>query len=51
MSKQKEYELIVEIRYIVKAKDVHDAIEKWNRGDFGIGDITTEKILDATEIV
>ena len=50
MSKQKEYELVVEIRYIVKADDVHDAIERWNRGDFGIGDITTEKVVDVIKI-
>ena len=50
MSKQKEYELVVEIRYIVKADDVHDAIERWNRGDLGMGDATTEKLLDITEV-
>lgn len=50
MSEQKEYELVVEIRYIVKADDVHDAIERWNRGDFGIGDITTEKVVDVIKI-
>ena len=50
MSKQKEYELVVDVRYIVKAGDVHDAIERWNNCEFGIGDATTEKLLEIKEV-
>ena len=48
MSEQKEYELVVEVRYIVKADNVHDAIDRWNNGDYG--DITTEEIVDVIKI-
>ena len=50
MGKQKEYKLVVEVRYIVKANNIHDAIERWNRGDFGSGDIDTERLLHITEV-
>lgn len=50
MSEQKEYELIVEIKYIVKANDADEVRQKWLLGDMDIGDITTEDVLDVIEI-
>ena len=49
MSKQKEYELVVDVRYIVKADNVHDAIERWINRDYEFTSIDTKRLLEIKE--
>jgi len=50
MSKQKEYELVVDVRYIVKANNIHKAIEKWVRCGSKSGAIDSQRLLEIKEV-
>ena len=46
---QKEYEVIVETRYVISANDYEDAELMWTSGDITNKDMTEETILDIIE--
>ena len=46
---QKEYEVIVETRYVVSANDCEDAELMWTSGDITDKDMTEENVLDVVE--
>jgi hypothetical protein len=47
---QKDYEIVVETKYIILADDENHAREMWEKGEIAYEDMVTSDVTDITEV-